>query len=149
RVLEPPEILDLQLDERRLVGLRRGAPAVEGLVLGGRNVTVEVPLLTRVVREQVVPVEGGPPLRLHEGGGAGDGLGAELGYEPGEQGDGAQRGGKAVEGTVVPAEVEVRVGAGAAEAREHTRVRVDGAARIGAVQRAGDRAVEHVLVPSR
>ena len=50
---------------------------------------------------------------------------------------------------MVPPEVEVCVGAGAPEAGEHARVGVDGATRVGAVQRARDRAVEHVLVPGR
>ena len=87
RVLETAQVLDLELDERRLVLLGRGAPRVERREVGGRHDPVEDLLLTRVVLEQAVPVELGPPLGFHERGGLGDGLGAELGDETGEAGD--------------------------------------------------------------
>ena len=86
---------------------------------------------------------------MHEVRGVRYGLRAELGDEPGEARHRAQRRREAVHPAVVPTEVEVRVGAATADAREHARVRVDGPRRVGLVQRARDGAVEHVLVPRR
>ena len=73
-VLEPAEVLDLQLDQRGLVVLGRVPPGAERLEQRGRDVLVEVALLERVVLEEVVPVEIGPALGVHEPGGLGDGL---------------------------------------------------------------------------
>ena len=149
RALQPAQVLHLQLDDRRLVRLGRGAPRLEGGVLGRRHVAVEEQLLARVPVEQPVPVEVGPARRVHEVGRLGHGLRAELGDEAGEARHRAQARREPVERPVVPAEVEVGVGPRAPEAREHARVRVDGTARVSAVQGPRHRAVEHVLVPRR
>ncbi len=122
-VLEPAEVFDLQLDERGLVVLGRVAPRGERVEERGRDVLVEVELLQRVVLEEIVPVEVGPPLRLHEVRGVGYRLRAELGDEAGEARHRPECRCQTVHPAVVPAEVEVRVGAAAPEAGQDAGVR--------------------------
>ena len=125
-VLEAPQRLDVVLDEGGLVRLGGGLPRAERRVLGRGHVLVEAPLLERVGAAEPLPVEVGPALRLEEVGGLGHGLGAELADPAHEAGQPAGEVGQVALVAVVPAEVEVRVGAvEGGRVRQHAGVRDD------------------------
>ena len=133
-----------------LVPLGGLAPRVERGVVGGRHPPIEDVPLEPVVALEPLPVEVGPAIRLEEVVALGHSLGPELGHEPHEPGDGAGQGRQLPLVTVVPAEVQVAIGA--VELRrvgQDPRVGDDRAGGVGLLERPLHRAVEDGLVPAR
>ena len=114
----------------------------------GGDPLVEDGALQGVGLLQVVPVQIGPAVRLHELGALGNGLGPELADEAGEHRKPGQRGREVPVVAVVPAEVEVGVGP-PGRVGQDTGMGDDGTGAVGPLQRAADRAVEPGLVPGR
>ena len=148
-VLEPAERLDVVADERGLVRLGGVPPRLEGRIARPAGRTGRrSPSGGRGARARWAQSRSGHRSGPAEVGGGGHGLGAELGDEPGQDGQAGQRGREVPLVAVIPAEVEVGVGAPGRVGKD-AGVGDHRSGAVGLLERALDRAVERRLVPGR